>query len=243
MKQFAIIAGSGFRSFAANSEIKIIDTDFGKPSGPLRKIELTGHAVYFLPRHGDDLFIPPHAINYRANMKALKQLSVEQIISINTVGVIAEKQHPGQIAIPDQLIDYSWGRAHSYFDGSGKIDHIDFTHPFSANLRNQLLVAADNADVAVHDGGVYAVTQGPRLESAVEVDRLCRDGADYVGMTAMPEASLARELGMDYACLSLIVNYAAGRGQTPIHEDLVVGTKKAKASALALVESFFLNLK
>ena len=238
-KQYAIIAGSGFRSFGSESDSTVVDTGYGKPSGPLRKLEFGDHAVYLLPRHGDDLFIPPHAINYRANIKALQQLAVDQIISINTVGVIAENQHPGQIAIPDQLIDYTWGRAHSYFDGTGKVDHVDFTCPFSENLREQLLIAAANADVVVHDGGVYAVTQGPRLESSAEVNRLERDGAHYIGMTAMPEAALARELGIEYACLSLIVNCAAGRGEKPIHEDLEAGTKHSKMSAMAIVRTFF----
>ena len=192
-----------------------------------------------MPRHGDDLLIPPHAINYRANLKALEKLAVDSIIAMNTVGVIAANLHPGQIAVPDQLIDYTWGRKHSIYDGGDSIDHIDFTTPFSATLRSGLLQAARDADVGIHDGGVYAATQGPRLETAAEVDRLERDGADFVGMTAMPEAALARELGMEHACLSLIVNYAAGRGKKPIHDDLEAGTMTAKMQAMKILRVFF----
>jgi purine nucleoside phosphorylase len=205
----------------------------------VRTLEYDDHSVLFLPRHGDDLAIPPHAINYRANLKALCQLGVDAVVALNTVGVIAPNLHPGQVVVPDQLIDYTSGRAHSIHDGGGTIDHIDFTRPFSDSLRNGLLDAARRADVPVHDGGVYAVTQGPRLETAAEVDRLERDGAGFVGMTAMPEAALARELGMQYACLSLIVNYAAGRGDNPIHDELEAGTMTAKMQAMKILREFF----
>jgi purine nucleoside phosphorylase len=237
--QYAIIAGSGFRSFGDDSDGQVVSTDYGDPSGPVRKLEYDAQSVYLLPRHGDDLLIPPHAINYRANMKALRQLNVDSVIAMNTVGVITPTLHPGQIAVPDQLVDYTWGREHSFYEGSGSIDHIDFTTPFSPELRQGLLDAARTAKVEVQDGGVYAATQGPRLETAAEVDRLERDGADYIGMTAMPEAALARELGMDYACLSLIVNYAAGRGEKPIHDDLEAGTMTAKMQAMKVLRVFF----
>ena len=238
-KQYAIVAGSGFRSFGADSEGTQVATPFGAPSAPVRELEYEDHTVYLLPRHGDELDIPPHAINYRANMKALSQLGVDGIIAVNTVGVIATNIHPGQIAVPNQLIDYTSGRAHSIYEGGGALDHIDFTTPFSEALRQGLLKAARNAEVRIHDGGVYAVTQGPRLETAAEVDRLERDGADYVGMTAMPEAALARELGMEYACLSLIVNYAAGRGEISIHDELEASTMTAKMQAMKVLRVFF----
>lgn len=238
-RQYAIIAGSGFKSFGSDAEGTVVSTEYGEPSGPVRKLDYGDHAVYLLPRHGEALLIPPHAINYRANMKALQQLGVDAVIAVNTVGVIAENLHPGQVAVPDQLIDYTWGRAHSYYEGTDNIDHIDFTTPFTGSLRTGLLDAASRADVAVHDGGVYAATQGPRLETAAEVERLARDGADYIGMTAMPEASLACELGMEYACLSLLVNYAAGRGAKPIHEDLEAGTMTSKMQAMKILREFF----
>jgi 5'-methylthioinosine phosphorylase len=237
--QYAIIAGSGFRSFGSDSEGVIVSTSFGNPSGPIRELRYDDHTVYFLPRHGDNLRIPPHAINYRANMKALQQLDTDCVIAMNTVGVIKSEIYPGQIVTPHQLIDYTWGRAHSVYDGDGELDHIDLTNPFSEHLRQELLEAARTADVPIHDGGVYAVTQGPRLETAAEVDRLERDGAGYVGMTAMPEAALARELGMDYACLSLVVNHAAGRGEKSIHADIEASTMTAKMQAMKVLRVFF----
>ena len=238
-RQYGIIAGSGFASFGGESAGTAVNTEFGEPSAPLRELDYGDHKVYYLARHGDDLRIPPHAINYRANLAALRQLGVDAVVALNTVGVIRAGVHPGQVVIPDQLIDYTWGRASSIFDGFRPLDHVDFTEPFSASLRSDLLTAATGAGVDVRDGGVYAVTQGPRLETAAEVDRLERDGVDYVGMTAMPEAGLARELQMEYACLSLVVNYAAGRGDNAIHDDLEAGTMTAKMQAMKVLLVFF----
>lgn len=238
-KQYAVIAGSGFRSFGSDSAGTTVSTSFGNPSGPIRELQYDDHKVYLLPRHGDELLIPPHAINYRANMKALQQLGTDCVIAMNTVGVITGNIHPGQVVVPDQLIDYTWGRDHSIYEGVEKLEHIDLTNPFSERLRQEVLKAARRSDVNVHDGGIYAVTQGPRLETAAEVDRLERDGVDYVGMTAMPEAALARELGMDYACLSLVVNYAAGRGEKSIHADIEASTITAKMQAMKVLRVFF----
>jgi purine nucleoside phosphorylase len=238
-KQYAVIAGSGFRSFGNDSAGITVSTSFGNPSGPIRELQYDDHIVYLLLRHGDELLIPPHAINYRANMKALQQLETDCVIAMNTVGVISSNIHPGQVVVPDQLIDYTWGRNHSIYEGVEKLEHIDLTNPFSEHLRQEVLKAARHSDVSVHNGGVYAVTQGPRLETAAEVDRLERDGVDYVGMTAMPEAALARELGMDYACLSLVVNYAAGRGEKSIHADIEASTITAKMQAMKVLRVFF----
>lgn len=238
-ENFAIIAGTGFRSFASDADGNRIETEFGDPSGPLRTLRYGEHDVLFLPRHGDELQIPPHRINYRANLKALSLAGTDSVIALNTVGVIRPGVAPGRIAVPDQLIDYTWGRAGTLYDGSLPTDHTDFTSPFSRPLREGLLQAAGESGVEVEDGGVYAVTQGPRLETAAEVDRLDRDGADYVGMTAMPEAALARELGMAYACLSLVVNFAAGRGAQPIHDDLAASTETARMQAVSILRAFF----
>jgi len=238
-KKYAIIAGSGLQEMAADSAEQVVTTDFGEPSSPIRALVFGDRPVLFLGRHGDDFRIPPHKINYRANMKALQQLGVDCIIGLNTVGVIATNIHPGAIAVPDQLIDYTHDREHSIYDGSNAIVNIEFTEPFAGSSRQGLLRAAAAANVAVHASGVYAVTQGPRLETAAEVDRLERDGADYVGMTLMPEASLAMELGMDYACLSLIVNYAAGRSENAIHAEVETSTMAARTKAMALLAAFF----
>lgn len=215
-------------------------TACGAPSAPLRELEIGGRAVLFMARHGDALAIPPHRINYRANAMALKLAGAESVVALNTVGGIRASPPPGGLAVPDQLIDYTFARDHSIHDGSSAtLVHIDFTEPFCPRLRRALLAAADRAGVDCHDGGVYAVTQGPRLETAAEVDRLERDGADFIGMTAMPEASLARELDMRYACLSLIVNRAAGRGTKAIHADIEASTKAAREQSMRVLYAFF----
>lgn len=240
MHQYAVIAGSGFQSCGEGATEHHLPTDYGAPSSPVREVVYGERTVFLLARHGDDLLIPPHRINYRANLAALKLLHVERIIALNTVGVIAAGQHPGEIAIPDQIIDYTFGRDHSIHDGeSDSLDHIEFTEPFAGRLRADLRAAADKAGIAVHDGGAYAVMQGPRLETIAEVNRLEQDGADYVGMTAMPEASLARELDMEYACLSLIVNYGAGRGEKAIHADIEESTVMARSRAMKVLQEHF----
>ena len=185
--QYAVIAGSGFQSFGANTKQHQVSTEFGAASSPVRELQYGDRKVFLLARHGDRLDIPPHRINYRANLAALGSLGVQSVVALNTVGVIIAGQHPGEIAIPDQLIDYTFGRDHSIYDGEmDNLDHIEFTEPFTAELRQGLCVAAQNSGVAVHVGGVYAVMQGPRLETAAEVNRLERDGADYIGMTPSP---------------------------------------------------------
>ena len=238
--QYAVIAGSGFQSFGEDAEEHHLTTDFGDPSSPVRELHYGERTVFLLARHGDGFVIPPHRINYRANLAALKLLGVDSIIAMNTIGVITAGRHPGEIAIPDQIIDYTFGRDHSIYDGgSDSLDHIEFTEPFAERLRQEMRAAAENSGIAVYDGGVYAVMQGPRLETTAEVNRLERDGADYIGMTAMPEASLARELGMEYACLSLIVNYAAGRGEKAIHADIEASTVTARTQAMKILQGIF----
>lgn len=241
-RRFAVIAGSGFSGFGADGGgiCHRALTRFGEPSAPVRTVRYGSHSVLMLARHGDDIGIPPHRINYRANLVALKELGADSVIALNTVGVIPARLYPGQLAVPAQLVDYTWGRQHSIYDGGeAGLDHIDFTVPFSEPLRRSLLAAAEVAEVECHDGGVYGVTQGPRLETASEVDRFERDGIDFLGMTAMPEASLARELDLAYACLSLLVNRAAGRGEAAIHADIEASTLTAKLQAMRVLKQFF----
>ncbi|HEX7062573.1 MAG TPA: S-methyl-5'-thioinosine phosphorylase [Woeseiaceae bacterium] len=236
----ALIVGSGFGGLAATAPARTLTTAYGAPSAPLRRLEIGGRPVWLLARHGEPHAIPPHRINYRANLKALELAGARRIVAVNTVGAVHPQHAPGELAVPRQLIDYTYGRDHSIFDGeSATLDHIDFTEPFCGRLRERLLTAAATAGVPCHDGGTYAVTQGPRLETAAEVDRLERDGADFIGMTAMPEAALARELGMRYACLSLIVNQAAGRGEREIHEDIEATTARARERAMRVLSAFF----
>lgn len=236
----ALIIGSGFESLAAAGERREFKTRFGHPSAPVYLTSLEGCPLLTIARHGDRHSVPPHAINYRANLVALQDAGAKSVIALNTVGVVSDVREPGSIAVPEQVIDYTWGREHTIYDGKdGNVEHIDFTEPFSDKLRQQLLAAAVAAGVDCYDGGVYAATQGPRLETAAEVDRLERDGADYVGMTAMPEAALAIELGLEYACLALIVNRAAGRGDRPIHDDVESSTAAARTLTMNLLREFF----
>lgn len=239
-RQYAIIVGSGFEAFAASGDPHRVHTRFGPPSAPIHPVRFEGHTVLVLTRHGDNHSVPPHLVNYRANLAALKDVGGDTIIALNTVGVISSIRQPGEIAIPDQIIDYTWGREHTiYSEPDPDFEHIDFTQPFSAQLRTELLGAARAAGIDCYDGGTYAATQGPRLETAAEVDRLDGDGVDFIGMTAMPEAAIALELGLDYACVSLVVNRAAGRSDSPIHEDIKSSTLSARMQAMKLLKAFF----
>ena len=239
-KQYAILVGSGFDAFSPAGKPHELTTPYGAPSAPIQPVKFADATVLVLPRHGDAHDLPPHLVNYRANLAALKGLGAEFVIALNTVGVVSAVREPGQVAVPDQVIDYTWGREHTIYDSPQPgFEHIEFTEPFSGPLRTGLLNAAGRAGVDCFDGGVYAATQGPRLESAAEIDRMERDGADYAGMTGMPEASLAMELGLHYACLSLIVNKAAGRGEKPIHDDVESSTLSARSDAISIIQAFF----
>lgn len=235
----ALIIGSGFESLVGEGDGQRAETRFGSPSAPVRRLVHEQCSLLSIARHGEEHSIPPHAINYRANLAALHDAGARTVVALNTVGVVSAVREPGEIAVPDQLIDYTWGRAHTVFDGSDDVvEHIDFTEPFTVGLRCALLRAANAAGLDCFDGGVYAATQGPRLETAAEVDRLEREGADFVGMTAMPEAAIARELGMDYACIAMVVNRAAGRGDRPIHDDVEASTESARALTMRLLSEY-----
>lgn len=199
------------------SHRQIMRTPYGEPSGPLTFGEINDNKVVFLARHGYGHTIPPHAVNYRANLWALQSSNLSRVISVASVGGIRADFTPGVIAIPDQIIDYTHGRKYTYYEGIDRpVTHIDFTEPYCPIMRKCLLEAAKRADENVTDGGVYGATQGPRLETAAEINRLERDGADMVGMTGMPEAALAKELGLCYATIAVVANHAAGR-ETSAH--------------------------
>jgi len=213
----AIIGGSGLSQLAILDvmERREVRTPFGEPSGALTFGRIHERKVVFLARHGYGHTIAPHLVNYRANIWALKDQAVSEVISVASVGGIRRDFGPGALVVPDQIIDYTWGRQGTFSDGSdSQVTHIDFTEPYSRALRERILAAAKACGEAVADGGVYAATQGPRLETAAEINRLERDGADLVGMTGMPEASLAREAGLDYAAINVVANFAAGRGDS-----------------------------
>ncbi len=222
----AIIGGSGLTQLSslAVERREVVRTPYGEPSGALTFGVLCGEPVVFLARHGYGHTIPPHLVNYRANIWALKQARVAAIVSVASVGGIRADFAPGTLVVPDQILDYTWGRKMTFFEGGdSSVRHVDFTHPYDPVLRRRLLAAAAAAGEAVYDGGVYAAMQGPRLETAAEINRLERDGADLVGMTGMPEAVLARELDLPYAAINVVVNYAAGRASSEhgIHFDSI----------------------
>lgn len=213
----AIIGGTGLTKLS-NLEIthrQVIRTPYGEPSGALTFGSVQGQAVVFIARHGYGHTIPPHEVNYRANLWALQAQGVKAIIAVNSVGGIHADLKPGVIVLPDQIIDYTYGRKHTFFEGNETpVTHIDFTHPYSESLRWRIMSAAKSVNESIIHTGVYAATQGPRLETAAEINRLERDGAAMVGMTGMPEAALARELNLDYAAIAVVANHAAGRGDS-----------------------------
>lgn len=213
----ALIGGTGLYQFPGleNIERHEVSTPFGNPSGAIVVGDVQGKRLAFLARHGENHTLAPHRVNYRANIWALHHLSAHRVVGVNAVGGIRDDMGPRVVAVPDQLIDYTHGRLTSFCDVEGaKVEHVDFTDPYTATLRAALIAAAKNADVDIVDGGCYGATQGPRLETAAEIARMRRDGCDLVGMTGMPEAALAREIGVDYACLALVANWAAGCGGT-----------------------------
>ena len=213
----AIIGGSGLTQLASleATHRKVVRTPYGEPSGALTFGAIRGREVVFLARHGYGHTIPPHEVNYRANLWALREAGASEVVSVASVGGLRADLGPGTLIVPSQIIDYTWGRRSTYFEGGDvPVTHVDFTHPYSEPLRQKLLEAAQVAREGLLDGGVYAATQGPRLETAAEIDSFERDGADMVGMTGMPEAVLARELGLAYAAIAVVVNHAAGRGDS-----------------------------
>jgi len=211
----AIIGGSGLSELGNMSATQrmVVRTPYGEPSAALVYGRIGRRDVVFLARHGERHRFAPHEVNYRANLWALKDAGALEVLSVATVGGIRAELAPGALVLPDQLIDYTWGRHATYHEGPGaEVNHIDFTEPYSHGLRNKIRDAARACGEKLVDGGVYATTQGPRLETAAEINRLERDGADIVGMTAMPEAALAREISLEYAAIAVVANYAAGRG-------------------------------
>lgn len=233
-----IIGGTGLSepSFLAQAATRQVLTPFAETEVQVFTGRMHGVELAFLPRHGKGHKVPPHRINYRANLWALHHIGVRTVIGVNAVGGIHAEMGPGRIAVPEQIIDYSWGREHTFFaDGLDTVTHIDFTSPYDEILRQLLIASAGAHGVWPH--GVYACTQGPRLETAAEVARLRRDGCDMIGMTGMPEAALARELGLSYACLAVSVNWAAGLTQDIITmESIGAVLQSGMGAVLGIIE-------
>ncbi len=238
----AIIGGTGMAQLACLeiSQRRIMTTPYGEPSSPLTFGRINDNEVVFLARHGYGHTIPPHEVNYRANLWALRSLDLTRVIAVASVGGIRSDLTPGVVAIPDQIIDYTHGRKYTYHDNAAKsVIHIDFTEPYCQLTRGRLLEAAGRANENVIDGGIYGATQGPRLETAAEINRMERDGVDMVGMTGMPEAALAKELGLCYAAIAVVANHAAGR-KTSAHairlEDAHAVLEKAMVGVRNILE-------
>lgn len=242
----AIIGGRGLTQLT-NLKIthrQVMRTPYGEPSGAFLFGTLNGHEVIFLARHGYGHTIPPHLVNYRANLWALREQGVSEIISVATVGGIRADLKPGVIVVPDQIIDYTHGRDATFFETRDKpYSNADFTFPYSARLRERLLLSARKVAQPCVDGGVYAATQGPRLDSIAEVNRYERDGADMVGMTGMPETALAKELDISYATVAIVANYAAGRGDSAagINVEAVNATSSAATTRIRSILECIVN--
>jgi 5'-methylthioinosine phosphorylase len=220
----AVIGGSGFDQYPELKSLEILDLDtpYGK-AAPITVGELSGRTLLFMPRHGPEHKVPPHLINYRANVWALREQGVGRVLAVNAVGGIRADFGPGRLVIPDQLIDYTSGRAHTFFTGGeAGVTHVEFDRPYDEPWRASLLASAQREQMDIADGGVLGCTQGPRLETAAEIRRLRNDGCDLVGMTGMPEAGLAKELGLTYASLAVVVNWAGGVGSQPVTLETII---------------------
>jgi 5'-methylthioinosine phosphorylase len=241
MSAIAVIGGTGMNQWPGLviEHRHELTTPYGAPSAPLLEGRVYGVRAVFLARHGEGHKLPPHAINYRANIAALAQFGVREVIAIAAVGGIAEVFAPGDVAIPEDVIDYTYGREHTFSDGraGAELKHVEFTAPYNTRLRTLLAQGAQAAGVALATAPVMGVTQGPRLESAAEIRRMRRDGCDMVGMTSMPEAALAAERGLNYACLALSVNWAAGvKGMGDIHAEIQQSIDAGMAKVRAILE-------
>jgi 5'-deoxy-5'-methylthioadenosine phosphorylase len=242
MSKLAIIGGTGLDSMAGMEVDKreVVTTPYGEPSGPVTRGRLFGEEILFLPRHGYSHGLPPHKINYRANLWALRELGAESLLGVAAVGGIRADMTPARLVIPDQIIDYTWGRISTFYEDAGdEVVHIDFSQPYCETLRQRLLVAAVAAAIDVVNGGTYGATQGPRLETAAEISRMERDGCHLVGMTAMPEAALARELGLCYASCAVVANWAAGKGEGGVisMDEIEANLKIGMASLSGLLQA------
>ena len=239
--KLGIIGGTALEQLVVGrSDSIFVETAWGRPSAPISRNRIGATEVLFLNRHGLEHRIPPHQINYRANLSALHQQHVDGIVAVYSAGGITQRMTAGSLVVPDQIVDYTWGREHTYSDGPHQVlQHIDFTHPYDDELRQKLLRAGADCGAGLIDGGVYGVAQGPRLETAAEVRRLERDGCDLIGMTGMPEAALARELGVPFAGLVMVVNPAAGKSDRLISmAEIAAVMAEATPGLLSVLSTF-----
>mgnify|MGYP001813752465 FL=1 len=241
MRRLGLIGGTGLDHFGKAVRSHDMGSPYGRPSARLAEYHIGQTQVFFLPRHGEQHETPPHAVNYRANIDAFRQLKVEGIVAVNAVGGTKAPFQPGSLSLPDQLIDYTWGREHTFSMVAGDaLKHVEFAWPFEGSLRLELLKAAATAEIDLYDGGCIGVSQGPRLETAAEIRKFKQDGCGLVGMTSMPEAALAREAGLDYASLCIIANWAAGLEKEPVTMAVIEATlARAMIKVRKLLGQFF----
>lgn len=232
MPRLAIIGGSGFYDVKGLKlrDKKAVETKFGDVSVFFYTDDL-GREIVFLPRHGPDHRYPPHKVNYRGNIFALKILGVQRIIGVTAVGSLRKEIAPGDLVLQDQFIDFTKSRTFTFFDGDGYVIHTDFTAPYCTEIRKSIL-AAPLKGLKLHEKGTYVCTEGPRFETPAEIRMFAAMGGDVVGMTGVPECVLARELGMGYAGISVVTNYAAGIGDSPLTQDEVVDVMKRMEAPL-----------
>jgi len=241
----ALVGGTGLTELDENVKSISVDTPYGAPSAPIREVQSGPVRLLFLPRHGNPHRFPPHCVNYQANMWALREVGADHVLAVSAVGGVCESYGPATLAVPDQLIDYTWGRNHTFCDSEHvELEHVDFTRPYEGPLRRTLLKAARDASIEVVDGGCIGVFQGPRLESSAEVEKARRDGCHMAGMTSLPEAGLARELGLDYAGLAVVSNWGAGVTGEPLSEDDIAETlREPMMSVRALVRALLKRIQ
>jgi len=232
----ALVGGTGLTELDETVKSISVDTPYGAPSAPISEIESGPVRLLFLPRHGNPHRFPPHCVNYQANIWALKEVGADHVLAVSAVGGVCEPYGPATIAAPDQLIDYTWGRQHTFCDSEHvELEHVDFTRPYDGPLRRSLLVAGKQASIDVVNGGCIGVFQGPRLESSAEVEKARRDGCHMAGMTSLPEAGLAREIGLDYAGLAVVANWGAGVTGELLSEDDIAETLKEPMTGVRIL--------
>jgi 5'-deoxy-5'-methylthioadenosine phosphorylase len=241
--KLGVIGGTGLTQLKGLEIIRreVVHTPYGEPSGAFNTGRFCGREIIFLARHGYSHRIPPHKVNYRANIWAFKHLGVEHVIAFAAVGGITKEMRPERIVVPDQIIDYTHSRPHTFFEQDlSRVTHIDFSNPYCAELRELILKAISDTSIDAITSGVYGATQGPRLETAAEIDKLERDGCNIVGMTGMPEAVLAKELGLCYSTIAVVANRAAGRGSGEITmKDIQETLEKGIQQGAKILEALF----
>ncbi|MGI6067007.1 MAG: S-methyl-5'-thioadenosine phosphorylase [Bacillota bacterium] len=231
--EIAIIGGTGVYnpSLLSNVKEKVVTNRYGEAKLAIGTYQ--EREVVFMTRHGSGHSVPPHLVNYRANIWALKGLGVQRILATAAVGSLNELMEPGDFVLVDQFLDFTKNRRNTFYDGGEMgVVHTDMTHPYCPHLREVLAEAARNLGITVHKTGTYVCTEGPRFESSAEIKMYRMFGGDLVGMTSVPESTLAREAGICYATVAMVTNFAAGISPRELTHQEVLETMKANGENL-----------